>query len=128
MLGGNKTDATGRYNLSLIIPRNLTVGTYPVYAVYNPPGGMSLSGSQSNEYEVEFEAAPPNITVSGFPLIAFQGDTLNFLVNVTAHDTPVNGSLIAVSLADRTLGSGLTDANGTLILLTRSTARRVCRL
>ena len=80
------------------------------------PPGVSLSGSRSNEYVVNFTAAPPAITVYGIPLLVFQGDKLDFLVNVTAKGTPVNGYVLTANMSDLLLGSGQTDITGNLYM------------
>lgn len=72
-------DETGRYNVTLAIPVSLSPGRHDIYAVYAPEAGMSLTGSQSNRYIVDVRPAEPEITVTGMPLIAFQGDRVNLL-------------------------------------------------
>ncbi|HEY3274475.1 MAG TPA: carboxypeptidase-like regulatory domain-containing protein [Methanocella sp.] len=116
-LGGGNTDARGRYNLSIAIPCNLTAGTYQAYAAYSPPDGMCLSGTQSNPYAIIFTTAPPAITVYGLPLVLFQGDKLDLLVNVTANGLPVDGCGLIVNLSAMALGSGRTDYTGNLYLI-----------
>ncbi len=78
--------------------------------------GTALTGSQSSGYTVTFEEASPTIRVSGIPLIAFQGDTLDLLVNVTAMGTPVNESRLTVNMSGQALGQGMTDDSGSFSL------------
>ncbi len=115
-VGGNQTDAFGRYDVHWSVLCDLSPGTYPVYAAYRPDGDLSLTGSQSSGYTVTFEEASPTIRVSGIPLIAFQGDTLDLLVNVTAMGTPVNESRLTVNMSGQTLGQGMTDDSGSFSL------------
>jgi hypothetical protein len=79
---------------------------------------MSLTGSRSSEYLVTFQAAPPNIVVYGIPVIAFQGDKMDLLVNVTAKGTSVNGTDLVVNMSDLTIARGRTDSTGNFYLVT----------
>jgi hypothetical protein len=108
------TDEAGRYNTLLTVPLSMTPGHHDVYAVYAPDAGMSLTGSRSEVYTVDIGPAKPEITLTGMPLVAFRGDTVNLNGTVTLPRGPgIEGLTLTVSAPGMTSRQVVTGHGGT---------------
>jgi hypothetical protein len=120
LIANNTTDDYGYFRATKRVNFSDAAGVHHVYAAYRPEAGLALEGSQSDGYDVTFLPVTPAISVSGVPLVAFQGDVINLTGRAAAPDgTGIEGIWLTALAPNATLGQALTGENGTFQLAYR---------